>query len=557
VTRLAEIGHVLVKDIREARRLLLLYLAIVVVATAHSAGLGVFAVGTFGASMVFVMLVGALLAASVVQADSPTRSDAFWATHPFRRSSMLGAKTMFALLVVVVAAIGQAIGLYSYDLHGSAVGWLTLEPALFFGAVLLGAMLLASVTRDLRSFILAAIAIPLVVLVATVFDRGTAVVRDVRAPVQVLGLVAGAAILVWLYLTRDGRRSTRLVTCAVVGSTLMAMCSSPSTPGVPAEAIPTVPPPTITLEPLDPLVPRVEQPGRLPLTIRVAAMEQGIGAQLELSAIDLHLRDGSVLHPPLENPHIDMGRLWPLGLVVPRIAGIRWLGDVQPRDFATQVVVRLTAAQRRAVATGVSSVAVDGRVGLWESRASNTMPLVVGAEATADGHRTRILEWTPEDERSAILVEATSIDRTPGSGSWAMPTTPGSGSWATPVFGMRGFALVNESRREAVPLYRTQSGGSLDGLVLPGVPLLSEQAHLALHNGASPDTTVPDTDWFRSARLMHVTSRYLGSYRIHLQSKGWASVHGMDSRGITPAPRIARSDTPTPVLPRPRTRAAR
>ncbi|HEY2026661.1 MAG TPA: hypothetical protein VGG78_06600, partial [Gemmatimonadaceae bacterium] len=66
MTRLDEIRHVLIKDVNETHRMLALYLAIVVVATAHSAGVGVFGLDTFGMSTVFVAIVGALLAASVV-----------------------------------------------------------------------------------------------------------------------------------------------------------------------------------------------------------------------------------------------------------------------------------------------------------------------------------------------------------------------------------------------------------------------------------------------------------------------------------------------------------
>jgi hypothetical protein len=518
MTRLREISHVVIKDIQEARRLVLLYLAVVVVATAHGAGLGVFRSGTFGASMVFVVIVGSLLAASVVQADSPTRSDAFWATHPFRRSSMLGAKLAFALLVVLVAVAGQTIGIYSYDLRPFASSSFVTGPALFFSVALLGVMLLASVTRDLRSFIIVAIVIPVVVLFTlATFERHptTATLApespglgDLLTHLWGPGVAAGVALLVWLYLKRDDRRRTRTVSACIVALTLMSMCSGSRAPDSPEAMIAGPAPLTVALEPADPRAP--SQHGQLPIVIHVSGLGEGRSARLDVPLIELRLHDGSVLHAPVENSIIDAGGVWPSRFVPPRIAGIRWLVTSPSEEVRNTVVPRLTGAQRRAVAEGIAGVAVEGRVSIWESLPSGTLPIVVGAETTANGRRTRIAAWTPDDELSVVVVDESSIDPSPAS-AWPF----------TSMFGREGFALVNESRGEAVPLGRTQSSGGLDGLVLPGAPLRSEQVHFGLRAGPTADTMLPDADWLRGARLMPVRSHLLGVYRIRTEVKDW------------------------------------
>lgn len=540
MTRLREIGHVLVKDLQEARRLLLLYLAVVVAATAHAMALGVFAAAPFGMSMLFVVLVGVLLTASVVQADSPTRNDAFWATHPFHRSSMLGAKFVFALLVILIAAIGQALGVRSYDLSPFASTSLVVGPALLFGMVLLGVALLASVTRDLRSFIIAAIVIPIVVVfVTSMLDRPRSLVAlapqpsalgDLREPLQVLELIAAPALLVWLYLRRDDRRRAQVLACGVVTLTLMTMCSGSSTPAA-GEGASTKPPSLdITLEPLDPRVD--SQPGHLPVVVHVRGISKDVGALLELSSMDIHLRDGSLIHTRLENPRIEAGGTWASHIVLPQLPGVRWLSDERSGEVRSQVSPQLTGAERRALARGVASVAVDARVSIWEALASRGMPLAVGSEVTAKGRRTRITAWAPDDERSTVVVDESSLDTTGSAARLWMST-----------FRMQGFALVNESKHEATPLDRTQSSGGLAGLglVLPGAPLRSEEA---LRVGPGGDTTLPDAEWLSGARLMRITNHDLGSYRIRLELKEWPSAVGA-SRDAAMA-RIAHPPVPKP-----------
>jgi hypothetical protein len=290
---------------------------------------------------------------------------------------------------------------------------------------------------------------------------------------------------------------------------MMSMCATAPATSQPERTIAASPPLDVSLELVDPRV--RPQPGELPLVIAVGGLDEGIGALLELPFIDIRLRDGSIIHAPLENPRIEAGGIFPSHLVPPRIAGVRWIGEWRQLSIRSQVTPQLTATQRHAVATGVASVSVDARISVWESHVSNTMPLVAGGEATADGVRTRIVELTPEDERSTLVVDVSSIGMGPTS---ALP-------WP-PTFAPE-FALINEARREAAPLQPHQSSARLDGLVLPGVTLRSARAHFGVHEGATSDTTLPDANWLRGARLMRTTSHFLGSYRVKLELKDWPS----------------------------------
>jgi len=96
---------VMAKDVRQSRWLLLGYLGVILLAYAQSIQQPTSAPTTLDVSLFLVVLVGMLAAGLLIQADSPTRADAFWASRPFDPTAVLASKALCTLLVLVVPAL--------------------------------------------------------------------------------------------------------------------------------------------------------------------------------------------------------------------------------------------------------------------------------------------------------------------------------------------------------------------------------------------------------------------------------------------------------------------
>jgi hypothetical protein len=333
---------------------------------------------------------------------------------------------------------------------------------------------------------------------------------DRRAPFQLLGLVTVAGLLVWLYMSRDGRRRTRIGGLVLVASTLVTMCSTRRTSrfDLPLATAPLPPKPTLSLEPLPPGM--RGQPGRLHALLRLNDLPPGMRARVLVDSAEIKLPDGTATNIPMGTNYYMFGSSWSANAVVPRIDGVRWLNETRSDFGEGSVGADLTAAQERAVASGLGTVTMKGRLQLWESVVAETLLPVVGQETTSNGRRTRIVEWTPLDEKPTLVVDAVRID----TGGASIPALQGPAFEDSP-----GFVLVNERRREAVLLAPTESGGGLDGLVLPGTRMRSERVHYGLNRGRGGQTVALDRAWLENARLRLVATRFRGSYPFTLALK--------------------------------------
>ncbi len=104
----------MMKDIREARWAIAGYELIVVLATMHAVGAFAPSSGILDLLTGALTLLGLMLTVSVVQADSPTRSNAFWTTRPFAPWAVLVAKLVFAAVVIVgPPLLGQIAALHA------------------------------------------------------------------------------------------------------------------------------------------------------------------------------------------------------------------------------------------------------------------------------------------------------------------------------------------------------------------------------------------------------------------------------------------------------------
>src|SRR5690349_6052696 len=114
MTWIREVAHVAWKDVRQQQWLVIAYLGLVAVATWRALLLGSVTPMNNGWEVlpILVVIFGAILAASFIQTDSPTQSDAFWASHPFRSSAVLGAKLLLVFTIVIgLPLVGQVVAM--------------------------------------------------------------------------------------------------------------------------------------------------------------------------------------------------------------------------------------------------------------------------------------------------------------------------------------------------------------------------------------------------------------------------------------------------------------
>jgi hypothetical protein len=505
----AQVRHVVAKDLRESWKLGVLYVATVLVASALALGWA-----SLGTSVNFVPIlvgvVGALLTAAAVQSDSPTRVNAFWASHPLNPSSVASAKLVVALLIVLFGMAGQFVAVQPYHVQGAELARAVAWPACVFAAMLVGAMVLAAVTADLRSWLLSVIALPVAMVLVAIMLNPVSLPHDVRDALLAL-LAAGAlAVFAWAYRSRGERRRSRVAAYGVVGLAMLVIGADSPERSVPAPSTAKAAAVPLSLERW-----RVGEhgPWELVLDIRVPDLPAGERLVLRNGGITVLLRDGRTLRIAASGnmsitsstgatTYLELGSDG--GMALPRMDGISYRFVPSSAVHSVQLSAMMMPEQRRAISSGIAGVVLDGTVLVFRGRVLSTMPLTVGATLVEHGRRLRIEQWSAESGSPLLVVHSSSLDtRQP----------------AEPIYHlMRGddFVLVSPMRHEAIPLRRVSMHGTMDGLVLPASPLATEIGNYSVPLGPSK-VTLPDADWYRGAQLSLVTQDLAGSYPVRLE----------------------------------------
>ena len=210
MTALSQVLHVARKDLRESRWPLVVYGAVVALATMNASHQ---TLGSFPEPMFFVVIAGMVVVATLVQADSPVREDAFWATRPLNPFSVLGAKVLLTGIVIVgLALIGQAIALRMDGAYASDVAYFLPAGAFAYGLWLFATFLVASYTRDVRTFVVVMMCISAGLVIGPTILFSSLANRNAPEPsrsfdtimrvVAWLGFIGSAALLLVLYRRR-------------------------------------------------------------------------------------------------------------------------------------------------------------------------------------------------------------------------------------------------------------------------------------------------------------------------------------------------------------------
>jgi hypothetical protein len=520
-----QVVHVMMKDLRENSWAVGVYIALAAVATANA-----FRTVQTGAiaslTMPMIILFGMITVASLIQGDSPIRADAFWASRPLTASAVLVAKLLLAVIVVIgVAALGQSIGLVAHHLAPRDVPGALVWSILDYGRWLLIAMVLAAVTRDLRTFIVALLVVPAVYLANVAwfdrheFDADMTVRNWVLAMLPlimpVIFATGGAALLAYLYSRRDARIRTSVAALLVIAAGINSPASS-TTVGLRPGGVDVVtdveemeevdsaalkePHTAFTLMPRTEDVLKVGGVPMFSMTLTADSLPSTRRLQLIGATALFHMRNGSVLRERVEaswNPtHV--------GVHAPSTTV--WLEPGDPHPTTVPAMARLSDSVRRAVNADMTSLEMDGQILVSVPAFVDTLSLRGDSVSEHDGVRTTVSNWSYGAGTGSLTVRSSMLSRDGAPLGALLRANPTDAD----------YALVNTVRHEAIPLVVGEFGTQEGWIVLPGVQTTVTSAHLNTSDrNFDKSGNRPDDAWFRDARLTITYWKSRESYPVH------------------------------------------
>ncbi|HET7372313.1 MAG TPA: hypothetical protein VFJ20_02980, partial [Gemmatimonadaceae bacterium] len=183
--------------------------------------------------------------------------------------------------------------------------------------------------------------------------------------------------------------------------------------------------------------------------------------------------------------------------------GVTWILLPGGPPARPQYSIPLDNAQRAAIAGGIATAELTGQMWVVEPRVAGVFPLEIGSRVAHNGTRIAIEQLSHSSGDVALQLRIASIPRD----QFAMNVAMSIGAFAG-----REFALLNESRHEAISLAQRGSSGGGSPMVLPGTNV--EDSELSLEASPYPGAVERsvDNDWFRSARLVQIDWVPRGSY---------------------------------------------
>jgi hypothetical protein len=514
-----EVAHIMRKDARELRWVIGGYLTVVLFGTVNALGW----LGTrhsFEGGMLLVVATGMLLLASLVQADSPTRPDAFWASHPHRPLAVMFAKLVLAAIVIVVPAlVGQYAALSVLAVTGATAARLLGAAMLIYAAWLLATLVISAITPDIRTFILVLIATPIaLILAANLFiPKAPTMSMSAGAGVGTAAFLAALIFVAVLYRTRDTRRRTWIVAFLVVACTAYTVvAASPDT--------------TVVADPLSSPAHKAALHfergplGHVPggnatiLEVRVAVDSAPHGERIEFTPTiaTIQLVDGKHFSVSIHN-----GSMLVTEPDVPVGGGISLSPRAQAPGRISVFTLQLPAEQSALATKDVSSVTVEGNIISTAATIVGSLALERGATAVRPGIRVDVDEVrTPPNAQVELHVRAIS------NGATLLSDLSGRS--------LLDAVLVDETHRTAQLLFPLGSQGTSGAMVLPasevhnevmqfGTAPAGEARPLPTPDGTSSSSTGAlaasananlDPTWLRTHRLTVLQWVKRGDYPV-------------------------------------------
>jgi hypothetical protein len=508
---IAQVRHVAAKDVRHSRWALIVYIGLIAAATVSFVtghAFGPFptkpSTNVEGMPDIFVTylpmvaaILGLVASVSLLQSDSPTRANAFWASRPLSPSAVLGAKLAVVVIAIIgLPLIGVAIGLTSLDTSSVRTTSLVARCALPYGEWALAVLVVGALTEDLRGAAVALIAILLgAILTLAAFSKGSAE-NTSPGPSETASLIALAvftvvvvmgsiALLAFLYRTRAKRPATWI---AVALATSCLVFASFAQVALNAR-------------------PRVQDGGTASLVLQLQPSDTGAWrhaarslvvpvAPSPRSRIDdrTDFRSDSVWIELLDGKQVNVDGVTKATMTLgppPLGAPVRWLGGAgeQSRGYLN---VEPQPGVRGAIGNNARSVSVAGIVTSLQSRPIASLPLRIGESVVHDGRRIVIYGFSHDADSANVWIELSTVPR-----DQVLPID----DW-TSTDNLR-FALVNDARSEALMLRYWGGHSESGGLVLPWTQIQTRFSQFKSGTQDGPSHIVPlDDAWYKGARLV-------------------------------------------------------
>ena len=489
MTRLAQVPHVMWKDARQARWPLAAYAAVVALSWAQALELPIVFMEAYDFSMFLVVLAGMYIAGLFIHADSPTRDDSYWATRPLDPAAVLAAKGALAFVALIIPPlIAQLHVLIVSEVPSTSIAWMLGRSIWLYAIWLVVAMVIAGMTRDVRSFTLGMLMVPVAFLLLGIVGSffltpgeaspATPLMIVATTSIGVIGLALAAKMLLALYQTRALRWHGRALSVVAMVGSVYAMGAR--LPGRPARenVAASIRDGSVSVEVLGP----GNRPGVSIWVPSVATSDRLI--VLQSGDVVFRMRNGSTLRAPIPTETLV------LALPSIPIRGVRWLGARPFAANSSRWMLNLTRSQEDLLRTGVESAEFDGYVAAFEPGVAFALPYREGATQTRYGNSALVMAATPERDDSVATLALSILD------------DPDTLTWR-PRFGMQledgRYSLVNEKRREAIVLQEGGTTGKSEALVLPGAWRTSTTANVRLRENSRD--SIPD-GWASNAKIV-------------------------------------------------------
>lgn len=474
---LAQVRHLMLKDVRQWWWTLAAYASIAALGLVYTIG-GPIGTNFFVTAMVFLTILGVLLCAMLVQADSPTRSNAFWASRPLYPSAVMTTKlALTALAVIGIPVVAEIAALGSLGTARGDLAMIVGHSVGVYALWLVAAIVVAALTQDLRSFVTAGVvvAVAFLLIVDALPDQLTPPLDRLwlHRSLGVVGVVGALALVARVYRRRVTGKGSWLWGFVAIACTMLFLTGSPPATHtvVPAAALPVhVSVDTAVLRNL----------GEARLTMSVDSGDPRVRLRFVADTLYIRLRDGSRIYL---NARLGTVRLQDPPLPVPNLT--RWLSDAtaltQGLPRSSTATVQLDDDDRSRLALGGQAIEIAGHVDVTEPRLIGAIPLAAGAAWTGDGTRVRLAKVATDAAAATVTLSSMSV-------------ASRSADW--------NYAVWNDARHEAMVFGSTSWGGSTGWLLVPGASITtaSSQMQASVRRGGTTDGMLPSS-WFAGARL--------------------------------------------------------
>jgi hypothetical protein len=415
--------------------------------TSYEVGSGDFAISLtpVGTSLADIVapFIAVLMCGLIVLADHPTQPRTLWPTLPYTRSTIWGAKLLYTLAMVMLAAVTWAIPMLVLQLPVAEIPGQLLESMTAMVTLCVAALLLAAASRDLTGVVL----LMVVLLISTLLGGVVFTLMDGELKVPVALFVIARPALIgtaawWLYLLYRERPASRGARLASFGFAGLMFAPEALQLTTPVQDSPS----------LSQLIPGAQVSSRVETQRGIASDSSAHTWHVSSSGIPSNLRVEQQLTGLFElNPSSDcipqeLGIRIPSHRVLqfplmPIDQSLRWpAGAPKKIDSLSFAEMAVPAGGRPIAATCVSRT-LRAQFVFSEPVVFAEVPLRTGAQSTRNGQRVVIRDAAPNGSPhvASVLVQNVHKGALCGSGH---PT----------------FVLINRTLREAVLLKATSSG---------------------------------------------------------------------------------------------------